>query len=196
MSDFLIKNEPVGRLNALVKKIGGLDVMKGILNGTIKFAITAQEILVCILKDEKIKVGATTGEETIAAASDVFDWIDPDFENWGTNVPSGKATEAASVKVYEMHRDATFEQMFGSLGDIEALCLEQGQVVNFCRENRGKLRLDGWATFVPFKVEGCNEPFVARVCVGGGGLKLFVDRLGSDNVWSAAYRHRVVVPTT
>ncbi len=36
---FLIKDVPVGRLNALVKKIGGLQVMDGILDGTLKLTV-------------------------------------------------------------------------------------------------------------------------------------------------------------
>jgi hypothetical protein len=40
--DFLIAGETAGRLNAYVKILGGLDVMNGILNGTLKFEITNQ----------------------------------------------------------------------------------------------------------------------------------------------------------
>ena len=36
---FLIKDVQVGRLNALVKKLGGLEVMDGILNDTVKFTL-------------------------------------------------------------------------------------------------------------------------------------------------------------
>ena len=36
---FLVKDVPVGRLNALVKKLGGLEVMDGILNDTVKFTL-------------------------------------------------------------------------------------------------------------------------------------------------------------
>ena len=38
--DFLTRDVTVGRLNALVKRIGGLDIMAGILNGTVEFSIT------------------------------------------------------------------------------------------------------------------------------------------------------------
>jgi hypothetical protein len=40
--DFLIADESIGRLNALVKRIGGLEVMNGILNGKLEFTITNQ----------------------------------------------------------------------------------------------------------------------------------------------------------
>lgn len=40
--DFLIAEKTTGQLNALVKKLGGLDVMEGILNGKLEFTITKQ----------------------------------------------------------------------------------------------------------------------------------------------------------
>lgn len=45
MTDFLIKDETPGRLNALVKEIGGLEVMDGILKGTLRFKIIEQSFL-------------------------------------------------------------------------------------------------------------------------------------------------------
>ena len=157
--------------------------------------VEAEHILVPLYEGENILIDPTTGDETIANAGDVFTgYFDPDFEHWGTNKPSGVATDATPAKVYEMHRNATFADMFASLGDIDDLCWQQGQIINFCRKHPDKLRQDGFGTFLPFKVEGVSSPFVSRVRVLGGGLGVDVGRLGLGIVWGAGYRGRVVVP--
>jgi len=45
MMSFLIKDVPTGKLNALVKNIGGLDIMDGILDGTVKFTVIEGQCL-------------------------------------------------------------------------------------------------------------------------------------------------------
>lgn len=142
---------------------------------------------------ESIIIDACDGSETIADAKDAFkSGIDPGFENWGTN-KSGVATEDVAVQVNEMVKDATFAQMFGSLGtDLDKLCLTQHQVKKFCKKHANWLRADGYGTFFLFKVE--DEYFVVSVDVHSDGLVVGVNRLGLDYVWHGAYRHRVVSP--
>ncbi|MFH0845811.1 MAG: hypothetical protein V1851_00185 [Patescibacteria group bacterium] len=155
---------------------------------------TENKFLARLYLDEEIWISETTGEKTIAQSSDVFKgWIDSDFINWGTD-KQGKSTERTKVEVYEMRRDATFEQMFTSLGDIDKLCFEQEQIINFCLEHPDKLRKDGYATFFLFKVH--DRPFVAIVFLGSGGLEVRVYRFDYDYVWGAEIRPRVVVPQT
>lgn len=139
------------------------------------------------------EIAATSGYETIARATDIFTgYLDPDFVRWNTD-ERGVATGPAKADVYEMDRkDATFREMFTSLGDPESLVLSQGQIIDFCKRHRDLLRQDGYATFFLFKAHG--ELFVAGVDVGGGKLLAYVRRFGLGSRWCADYRPRVVVP--
>lgn len=150
-------------------------------------------ILRLISGGESIVIDACDGSETIANAKDTFkSGIDSDFKNWGTNKP-GQATEDTAVQVHEMVKDATFAQMFGSLGtDLDKLCLTQHQIKKFCKKHANWLRTDGYGTFFLFKVE--DQYFVVGVGVVSDGLGVDVDRLEYDRVWHGEYRHRVVSP--
>ncbi|MDP2944204.1 MAG: hypothetical protein Q8N57_01360 [bacterium] len=153
----------------------------------------ANSILKFISKGESLLIDAVSGKETLAQAKDVFpSGIDPDFEKWGTDEAS-QATEETPAQVHEMVKDATFAQMFGSLGtDLDKLCFTQHQIKNFCKKHPNWLRADGYATFFLFKVK--DQYSVAGVGVGGGGLFVNVHRLELGLVWNAEYLHRVVVP--
>lgn len=144
-------------------------------------------------------IGETDGTATIAQAADVFTgYLDSDFKNWKTDKPSSP-TAAQALSVYEMRKDATFKQMYDSLGaDRDALCLTQAQIIEFCKKHRDKLRQDGYATFFLFKIdrpEGKGpEYFVACVDVDERGLGAVVYRFDGPGVWGAGGRRRVVLP--
>lgn len=140
-----------------------------------------------------IEIDSSSGTETLAEAADVFtSWIDSDFKNWNTNKP-GITTKEQAVDVHELIQDATFAQMFGSLGtDLDKLCLTQAQIKNFCKKHPNWLRTDGYATFFLFKVE--DQFFVARVDVQSAGLRVSVHRFEYDRVWDAEDSRRMVVP--
>ena len=152
------------------------------------------EILHRLYSGKKILIGATTGDETIANAGNLFKgFLDPNFEKFGTNKPSGVAKEESPAKIYEQQQNATFCQMFGSLGNINDLCLEQGQIIAFCRKHRDKLRQKNWSTFFLFKNKG--ETFVVLVCLGDGNLEARIRRFFDDDYfWLAWGRRRLVVP--
>ena len=145
----------------------------------------------------------TKGSVTIAQSADVFPgFLDPNFEGWDTNV-AGVDTAEMSADIYEMKKDGTYAQLFGSLtgaqGSYEEiaaacrpLCWQQGQIVEFARSHRALLRQDGYGTFFLFEVNG--ELFVARVRVDGGQLRVRVYRFSLTDVWVAGRRRRVVVP--
>jgi len=158
--------------------------------------INPNQFLHRLYADEEIMIGATTGEETIADASDLFPgFLDSDFKNWETNKPSGVTTKPVLATVFEMYqKNGTFRQIFGSLGNIDDLCWEQGQILNFVREHSNKLHPKGWATFLPFKVKGVEESFVVCVRRDADELRADVRRFGRDNVWAVENRSRVVVP--
>lgn len=162
------------------------------------------EILQCIVdggsfylrrlfETETIIIDACDGTETLATAKETFKaGIDSGSKNWGTN-KADKATEETAVTIHEMVKDATFAQMFGSLGsDLDKLCLTQHQIKTFCEKNPNWLRSDGYGTFFLFKADG--QFFVADVDVLPDGLLVRVDRFGFDGVWRARCALRVVVP--
>jgi hypothetical protein len=167
--------------------------LQDIIEGKFIHSKKDNAILCLLTKGESIIIDACDGSETLANAKETFKVdIDGDFKNWGTNKP-GKVTEETAVAVHEMVKDATFAQMFGSLGtDLDKLCLTQHQIKNFCKKHSNWLRADGYATFFLFKVE--DQFFVARVFVNSGGLLVSVRRFGHDYVWPAEYALRVVVP--
>ncbi len=150
-------------------------------------------ILKCISEAQEIFIETCDGTKTIATAKETFkSGIDSDFKNWDTNKP-GNSTQKTSVQVRELVKDATFAQMFGSLGtDLDKLCLTQHQIKLFCEVHKDWLRKDGYATFFLFKVD--EQFFVAYVLVSSGGLYVCVYRFELDYVWDAEYSSRVVVP--
>jgi hypothetical protein len=135
----------------------------------------------------------TSGLTTLAQAGDVFTgFLDSDFKNWGTDVASVD-TEETLVDIYEMKKNGTYAQLFGSLSaNPRSLCLTQGQIKEFPQTHRHLLRQDGYATFFLFEVNGVL--FVAHVNVDGGLLVVYVNPFSRDLVWGADLRSRVVVP--
>ena len=140
-----------------------------------------------------VTLAPTTAATTLAQANEVFTgYLDSDFQNWSTN-KSGADTPEASLDVYEMKKNGTFADIFGSFGiNLRSLCLSQGQIKEFALTHRHLLRQDGYATLFLFEVNG--EMFVANVYVGGGKLKAGVLRFSDSSVWRADDRRRVVVP--
>jgi len=185
-----------GTMEAVVNKLGGMDAVERILSETAEVVIKAisEKVTRLISGAEAIELDPTDGTETIAKAKDTFTgWLDPDFENYGTNVPS-PATPKMNVAVHETVKNGTFAQIFGSMSeDLNSLCLTQPQIVQFVKKSSKWLCTGGYATFFLFKVG--DEFFVARVSFGVYG-RLFVDvyRFSYDRVWNAEDALRVVVP--
>lgn len=150
-------------------------------------------ILRLISEYEDIIIPACDGSATLAQAKETFlSYIDSDLKNWGLD-KAGIATEKTTVQVYELVKDATFAQMFGSIGvDLDKLCLTQHQIKTFCEKHTKWLRTNGDATLFLFKEEG--QFFVADVRVYSNGLGVLVLRFGDEHVWIADYWHRLVVP--
>lgn len=142
---------------------------------------------------ETVSLRCCNGLRKIANAEDTFkSYIDSDFKNWGLD-KRGLSTLATNVSVHEMIKDATFAQMFGSLGsDLDKLCLSQHQIVEFCEKHAAHLRQESYATF--FLFEKGDQFCVAAVRVYADGLRVYVYRLEDDAVWSGEYRLHVVVP--
>ncbi len=164
------------------------DIIEGKFNRRKK-----ENAILKLSKGDPIIVDACDGTETLAQAKETFkSGIDGDFKKWGTNKPS-ISTEDTAVQVHEMVKDATFAQMFGSLGtDLDKLCLTQSQIKNFCKKHPQWLRQNGYATFFLFKVE--DQFFIACVFVNSDGLGVNVRRFEDGCVWDAESQRRVVVP--
>lgn len=132
------------------------------------------------------------GKSTIADSTEIFYSIDPDFENYGAN-EKGVATPKIPLEVHELVKNGTFSQIFNSLNsDLDKLCLTQNQILNFIKNNKNWLRIDGWRTFFLFKSR--EKFFVAHVSVVSDGLNVRVRRFDLDSVWYAEYRSRFVTP--
>ena len=151
------------------------------------------KILSLISVSETLILEDLDGKATIANAKNTFkSYLDSNFKNWRLN-NKGNATKETPIQVYEMVKDATFSQMFNSLSsDLDSLCLTQNQIIRFCEKYPSHLRQDGYATFFLFKESG--EYFVASVNVSSDGLFVLVNRFEFAYVWSAEFRHRLVVP--
>ena len=135
----------------------------------------------------------SVSKDTIARSEEVFTgYIDSDFEKYGTDKKSPKTAET-KVAVLEMDKDGTFKQIFDSISaDTDSMSLTQAQIIEFCKTNKDDLRQGGYATFFLFK--GDLDFFVAYVRVIVGELEVYVLRFSRDDVWSAEFRHRFVVP--
>jgi hypothetical protein len=170
------------------------DALQDIVEGKFNHKKTAKEaILRLISGSEPIVIGACDGSEVIAGDKKLFKaTIDPDFKNWKTDKP-GQATEDTAVQVHEMVKDATFVQIFSSLGtDLDKLCLTQHQIKKFCQKHAKWLRSEGYGTFFLSKVD--DKYFVVRVRVFPVGLCVRVFRLEFDYVFCGESRRRVVSP--
>ena len=143
---------------------------------------------------ETLMLDALDGKETLVNATKVFSsGIDGNFKEWNTDKP-GIATKEQTVDVHELVKDATFAQMFGSLGtDLDKLCLTQAQIINFCKKYPKWLHQDGYAIFFLFKVE--DQFFVA--CVFSTSYHLgaaYMFPFETIKVWPAWFSYCLVVP--
>lgn len=185
----------LGQIEAVLNKLGGEEGVQRFLAGelVVKLAEKVSNILRLFSTGEIITIASCDGTQTLVQAKETFpSYIDFDFNNWKLD-KAGMTTEETAVQVYELAKDATFAQMFGSLGiDLNKLCLTQHQIKAFCEQHFSWLRTDGYATFFLFKVE--EYFFVARVYVCSDGLAVRVGLFGRGGVWGAGARHRLVSP--
>ena len=197
----------ISNLVELIKKIGGtmesvyrLATPEGnktleaiaqlIVDGTTE---VKNQFLKLISGGHSLTLDAVDGKEILVDAKDVFAYIDSDLKKWGVN-EKGSATGEIPVNVYEMTKDATFSQIFGSLSsDVRSLCFTQAQIKGFVKKHRNWLRTDGYGTFFLFKSHG--ECFVADVLfLSDDSLGVHVYRFDFAHVWLVRRRRRVVVP--
>jgi len=137
-------------------------------------------------------LNSTDGQETLARATDLFRYIDSNFDHWNCN-GFGPPTKETAVQVHEIVRDSTFQEMFGSFGvTVACLALSPAQIKQFAKRYPDWLKKGGNGTFFLFKTG--DEFFVAAVYFFvDGRLGVRVRRLTLERVFRAQKRHRVVV---
>jgi hypothetical protein len=147
--------------------------------------------LLLISGSEQLVLSETDGRETLARATDVFRYIDSNFKNWGCDVV-GTPTKETRVRVYELSRDSSFQEMFeGFSVELDSLVLTQAQILQFVRLYPRWLKRGGNGTFFLMKVG--EEFFVAAVYLfSDGRLGVRVRPLGLTRVLRAEKRHRLV----
>src|SRR6516225_10439495 len=116
----------------------------------------------------------------------------PILHRWRCSVPGPPTTETR-VRIYEMVKDCTFQDMFGGFGvGLDSLALTQAQIKQFAKRRGDWLKKGGNGTFFLFKTG--NEFFVAAVYFfSDGRLGVRVRDLTLERVFRAQKRHRVVV---
>ena len=151
-----------------------------------------KDCLTLISGNEPLALGPADGQETLARATDIFRYIDSNFEHWSCDV-AAPPTKEASVQVYEMVRDSTFQEMFGGFDvKLDRLALTQAQIKQFVKRYHNWLKKGGNGTF--FLFQGGNEFFVAVVYLfSDGRLGARVRRLTLERVFRAKKRHRLVL---
>ncbi len=141
---------------------------------------------------QSLVLDPTDGQETIARATDVFRYIDANFEHWNCDL-AAPAAEETLVQVYEMVRDSTFQEMFGGFAvAVDRLALTQAQIKQFVKRYPDWLKKGGNGTFFLFKAG--DEFFVAAVYLFfDGRLGARVRRLTLGRVFRAEKLHRLVL---
>lgn len=157
---------------------------------------------------EKLTIEALDGKLRIADAKNVFkSYIDPDFKSSELD-QYGPATPKMSVTVREIIENATFMQMFTSIGrKLSKLVMTQAQIINFCEKHGDHLCQEGSSTFFltetklnfsqklyRFLFDRKFGYYVTHVYVSSDGLDVNVNRLEDDCVWRDGPRRRLVSP--
>jgi hypothetical protein len=62
-----------------------------------------------------LQLDPTDGQKMLAKATDVFRYIDSNFERWHCNLLA-RATTITAVQVYELGQDSTLQEMFDCFG--------------------------------------------------------------------------------
>jgi hypothetical protein len=143
--------------------------------------------------EERIIIDACEGTRTMNTMGKLFPGnIEDDFSNYGLNKPQS-ATDATSVRVYEITRDGVLAQFFTSFNvGLKSLVFTRDQIITFCEKNSNWLHPSGNATL--FLTEENDEFFFVRVWCGVSSRRVNVGRLGRDSVYGASVTYRLVVP--
>lgn len=154
------------------------------------------ECLKLISTNESVFIGRTEGTETLASATDIFDYIDPNFKAWGCDSVEFPTNEM-EVGVYEQIKDADYPEIFGSFStDLGLLCLTTAQIKSFVLHNAKEYMLkdEEWTCF-RFLFSAHEELFIADVRIHSNSKRdIRITRFLHGNIRHSIYRHRIIVP--
>jgi hypothetical protein len=137
-----------------------------------------------ITTGEKLILPATTGDKTIASARNIFDGrMDLHFKN--LDGPS-TATPETQIEIYKLVRGGKMKDILSHF----PLRFTQSQVVAFMEHYPHLLHPNGWATFLPFTVNG--EDFFATVYRSPSGVFARLRHISDNFAWSLD--HHIVLP--
>lgn len=121
------------------------------------------EILMPFEDDQKFVIEPLDGKELLAEASDVFASVGKRFKDWGTDNAIAISTAETQVLAYKQIKNATFLEMFESLGGNESLALTQAQIKRFSKKYAATFFKAGVDhIFLPFKSEN-DKYFIVSV---------------------------------
>lgn len=163
----------------------------GLKKCTFKKGVKMKDSIVRLISEGvNIKIKALDGTRTIYGATDVFGKISKYFEE--LNQP-GLATGEIVASVYEMIKDANFEEIFtGIAANLDGMVMSQAQVIEFCREHRNWLCRNKASLFL---IKKGVRRFVVYVNVNSDGLlSASFDYFIDEDRWCGENCHRIIVP--
>ena len=160
-------------------------------------SIPSLATMICNKLDTSVTIGPIDGTEILASAQDIFNYISPDFKNWGCDKPESP-TPDITVDVYEQTEDAEYKNIFESIDqNIDHLVLTTPQIKSFIINNAKDyiLSTEEWTCF-RFLFKANDEFFVADVRIlSDGNRDVRITRFLDESVRHAKYRHRIIVRT-
>lgn len=120
----------------------------------------------------------------------LFSYIDNDFENW--NIDEGIEKPTGELKSIEQTKDFTFKDVFNPETD----CVTQEEVIKFVEENKDTDVFNYIHFFLLKNSEG--RFFVAYVVYfyGDDSFRVRVFRFENSPVWDTSNHHRLVAHAT
>ena len=123
---------------------------------------------------------------------------DSDFQEWNIDGVQDDPTPQMVTSVWELIRDANFEEMLNSLDrNLIDNFLTKTQAITWLELYPEHRHPQGWATFLPLKVKRERDKydfFVAGALLYGSGLRAGVRRFEYGDHWGAESRRRLVLP--
>jgi hypothetical protein len=152
-------------------------------------------ILQLVATKKPLMIDAVDGTQMIKdAKEEIFKLgIDEGFKRYADSNKYSRATPVTTVQNYRLISGANFLQIFKSLSiNLDMLCLNQHQIINFCSKYFNKLCQSKYGTFFLFK--GNYELLVARLGTLAGDLGIRLYKLNNYSIWFARDYRQIIVP--
>ena len=144
---------------------------------------------------QPVLLDPTDGSETLGDAIDVFRYIDRGLTCENCKL-KGPPTPVTAVRIYEMVRDSTLQDLFGGFGlALDSIALTQAQIKQFATYQHDWLKKGGNGTFFLFRI-GDDFQVAAVYFFADGRLGLRAREISLERVFRAGKGHRLVVKST